>query len=852
MQAPRRIRPPWREERSAAMGGRSGAVAVFIIFLLMCVAGEAGAQKLSDEVRYSARDSIRYDLAEQAVYLYGAASVRYMGTQLTAERIIFSFKNEEAMSFGAPDSTGNISGKPRLVQDGHTIDADSIRVNLKTKVGIIREVRTQEQEAWVHAGLSKRHANGEVHSLRGKLTTCDRPNPHYHFQVSRMMVLPDDKIISGPAFMKFRKVPTPLAIPFGLFPNKKGGSSGVLIPVWGNNPTLGYFLLNGGWYQQLGERADLSLTGDVYSRGSWALRAITRYRSRYRYSGNLQLNHSTLLSGDPEFPDFSRQRNFFVNWSHQVDARASLTDRFSASVNLGTSNNYRNNFNSSVSDYLSNTFQSNISYTRLWPGKPFSLAVNALHRQNTLNQSFDITLPAITFNLQRILPVQMLRPAGAPSRWYDQLALTYTANIDNRLSTTEERLYMENIPALAREARNGMRHTAAITTTLKNRYFAVNPEFRVTDRWYLETLRRTYLPEPDTVVTDTVSGFRRAGEWSAGATLTTKLYGMYTFRGGTIKAIRHTITPNVGLSYRPDNSTRIEGPFGTNGSLGTYSPFQIGIYGEPSVGESGSINLGVIQNLEAKVRDNKAMRSDTSGQGGITLKKIKLLDFLGINSSYDMLKDSVRWSPVAIAARTLIANAINLNVNSTWDPYAVDFDGQRTNRSERSATGGFARMLYTNMALGVELKSKRYGQAPDANPTANQVVQDSDPAKGARQSFNMPWRLGVNYSYDISRAYREGTFTQDERKSVLFNGDVTVLKHWKLGGQSGYDLVAGEWTPTSLNLYWDLHCWEFNFNITPIGLRKSFMVRINVKASILRDMKYEQRRPYGNQNNLLY
>ena len=79
-----------------------------------------------------------------------------------------------------------------------------------------------------------------------------------------------------------------------------------------------------------------------------------------------------------------------------------------------------------------------------------------------------------------------------------------------------------------------------------------------------------------------------------------------------------------------------------------------------------------------------------------------------------------------------------------------------------------------------------------------------------------------------------------------------MLKHWKLGGSSGYDIVAGEWTPTALNLYWDLHCWEFNFNIIPIGLRKSFMFRINVKASILQDLKYELRRPFGEQQNLLF
>jgi hypothetical protein len=54
------------------------------------------------------------------------------------------------------------------------------------------------------------------------LTTCDRPKPHYHFKVSRMMVIPDDKIVTGPAYMKFGKVPTPLAVPFGLFPNAEG------------------------------------------------------------------------------------------------------------------------------------------------------------------------------------------------------------------------------------------------------------------------------------------------------------------------------------------------------------------------------------------------------------------------------------------------------------------------------------------------------------------------------------------------------------------------------------------------------------------------------------------------------
>ncbi|MCW5898942.1 MAG: LPS-assembly protein LptD [Flavobacteriales bacterium] len=812
------------------------------------LAVDARAQALESEVRYEARDSIRYDLRRQTVYLFGAATVKYEGVQLSAERISFSFKNEEASAFGAPDSTGAVTGKPRFTQEGHTFEADSIRYNFRTKTGLIREVRTEEQGTWVHAGLSKRRPDGEVHGLGGMLTTCDRPKPHYHFKVTRMIVMPDDKIVAGPAYMKVGNVPTPLAVPFGLFPNKKGRSSGILIPVWGSSDQLGYFLLNGGYYLPLSDHWDVQLTGDIYSRGSWAARTITRYRTRYRYSGNLDLNHSTLLSSDPEFPDFSRQQNFFVRWNHQVDPRASLTDRFSASVNVGTSANFTNNFNSSTNDFLSNTFQSNIAWSRIWPGKPYNVAVNLRHSQNTLNRTFDITAPAITANLQRIFPVQMLRRPGAPSRWYDQFGLNWSTSFDNRLSTTEERLYWGNLPTLAGEMRNGVRNTGALTTTLKNRFFSLNPEMRFTNRIYFDYLALALDPETNTTRRDTLPGLRGATDWSAGATLTSKVFFTYTYRGGWLKAIRHVITPSAGFNYRPDTGTEITGPFGPDGGIITYSPFDIGIYGKPSSGESGSINLGLIQNIEAKVRDRKG-----STPGEEATKKIKLIDFLGITGNYDMLRDSLRWSPVNIAARTALFNKLNLNLVSLWDPLAVNAQGQRIDRPEAAVSGRLARMVYTNVALGFDVKSPKYGQAIGEAPANDQqVVEETDPGKGARINFSLPWRLGLNYSYDINRIWFADSFTDNDRQSVLFNGDINILKHWKLGFSSGYDLVAEEFTPSSINLYWDLHCWEFNLNVIPTGLRKSFMFRINVKASILKDLKFEQRRPYGGDPGLLY
>jgi hypothetical protein len=816
----------------------------------MWVASGAWAQALQQQVEYEARDSIRYDMRTQMVYLYGAATVKYGDVQLTADRIGFSFKNEEAIAFGVPDSTGNVTGKPNFVQAGHAVEADSIRYNFKTKQGLIREVRTQEQETWVHAALSKRHANAEVHSRGGMLTTCDRPYPHYHFKVSKMIVIPDDKIVTGPAYMKFgRKIPTPLAVPFGFFPNKKGGSSGILIPTYGNSDQFGYFLLNGGYYIPVSDRLDQQITGDIYSRGSWALRSLTRYKTRYRYNGNLDLSRNVMITGQREFPDYTRQVNFFVRWNHLVDPRASLTDRFNASVNFGTSNHFTNNLNSSQYDYLSNTFQSNISWTHLWPSKPYNIGVNLRHSQNTLTRQFDITVPSITFNVQRFFPFQVAsRPAR---RWYDQIGISLTSNFDNRLSIHEDSLRTLPLQRLLRRMQNGFRHTASVSSTFKTKFFTVNPEFRVTDRMYFQQLRRTTFLSGEELITstDTLPRFAAPFEWSAGANLTSKLYGMYNLRGDRVQAIRHVITPNAGFNYTPGNNTEVYGPFGSNGTWSSYSPYDIGIYGKPAGQESGALNLGLIQSLEAKVRDGKATGTEVAS------KKIRLIDFVGINSSYDLLRDSLKWSPVSLNARTALFNRINVNHVSVWDPLAVNDLGQRIDRSERSVTGKLARMIYTNWAIGFDVKSPKYGQPINDTPAAGAdqtVVEDSDPSRGARVDFRIPWRLNVNYSHDINRSYLGGGYTNIQRQSVIFNGDFNIMKWWKIGFSSGYDLTAEEWTPTTLNLYWDLHCWEMNLNVIPIGLRRSFTFRINVKASVLRDLKFEQRRPIGTDGNYLY
>lgn len=826
----------------------AAARAIFLTLVSVTMGQTALAQALESEVKYGARDSMRYDLANQTVYLFGAATVKYQDIELVADRIRLDLAREEVQAYGTLDSLGAPVGQPEFTQGGQLVTADTIRYNFQTKEGLIKEVRTSESQLYALAHVSRRHANGEIHSLGGSLTTCDRPRPHYRFDVSKMIVIPDDKIVMGPAMMKIGNVPTPLVVPFGFFPNHKGGSAGLLVPTWGTSDQFGFFLLNGGYYLPISDNFDQQLTADIYSRGSWGLRSVTRYRQRYRFNGNMDVQYSNKRNSIREYPDFSEQRTFFVRWNHLMDPRASLTDRFNASVNVGSSQSFTNNFNSSTVDYLSNTFQSNVNWSHLWPGKPYSLSVAARHSQNTLNRTFDVTLPSVNFNVQRFFPGTWLRPEGAVGqRWYERIGVTWSSVFENRLRTTEDQISLENLPELIGRMRNGVRHTASVSTSLKHRAFTLTPQLNLTDRNYFDALEKTYYPASDSVAVDTVPGLRNVFDWNIGATATSKFYGMYAFHGGRLKAIRHVITPSASLTYLPGNDTRITGPFGPGGSTASYSPFDIGIYGQPSPQASGLVSLGLVQSVEGKMLSRKP---DAKGDPQFT--KIKFLDYLGINANYDLLKDSVNWSPVNIAARTRLLNVVDLNLASNWDPYATDSQGRQVDRPTRTVDGSLAHLRNATAALGFDLQSKRYGKPVAERNSDDQVVAEADPSKGARINFSLPWHLRVNYSWSMTRNYRAAEFTEQQTQSVLVSGDLNILKSWKLGFSSGYDMEAQEWTPTSLNLYWDLHCWEFNANVIPLGVRKSFTFRINVKASVLHDLKYELRRPFGNKNELLY
>lgn len=787
---------------------------------------------LDSKVKYKATDSIRFDMKTQQIFLFGKAEIYYEDIELKAEEIESNLDSNVVTAKGKQDTTGKFYGEPVFKQAQKEFNAHEIKYNFNSKKGLITDVKTQEGEGYIHGNKIYKNPDNVLYIKNGKYTTCNLAEPHYHFGATKLKVIPNDKIITGPADLFIENAPTPFAIPFGFFPNTNKQRSGIVIPEPGESAQFGFFMLNGGYYLYINEHLDAQLTGDFYSKGSWGTKFNSNYKNRYHFNGNVNLSYSVFKNSEEEFPDYSERKDFFFRWRHNQDQKARPNSVFSANVNFGTTSNFVNNFNSTSNDYLSSTANSSISYTKKWSNSPFTLNLNASHSQNNLTKLITVRLPDVALNMARIYPLKSKNTIGN-QKFYEKIGVGYAMNARNEVTALDS-LYNINEPQyLTEKFKNGMRHNIPINTSLKVfKYFSLTPSFNYSEIWYLKTINKNWSDTSNTVITDTINGFSRGNSYSVSANLTTKVYGMYTFKSKKIKALRQVITPSVGLSYIPENTSGLRSYTDSSNTTYEYSIFKDGIYGTSHSAKAGLLNFSLLQNFEMKVRNNK----DTANP----ISKITLLDNLGFTTNYNMLADSFNWSNISINARTNIFKKINLNFNGTLDPYALDTNETRINKSHMSQEGGLGRLTNANLSVNFALRSKvnRKKEKESKFATEEELAYINSNLDDYID-FEIPWTLNIGYNVNYSKP----TFEDSKRviQTLNFSGDLSLTKKWKVGFTSGYDFQNHKYTYTTLNLYRDLHCWEMSLQWIPIGVRQSYLFTIKVKSSILQDLKLTRR-----------
>lgn len=789
---------------------------------------------IKSRVTYKANDSIRVDLGNGLVYLFGSSEVYYDNIILKAEEIEISMDSNEVTARGKQDSTGKWFGEPVFTENGQEVKSHEMRYNFETKKGLIMDAMTHEGENYIHGAKIYKTPDDILYIKHGKYTTCNLDHPHYFFSAKKLKIIPNDKIVTGPANLIVEDVPTPIAIPFGLFPNSNKQKSGIIIPEPGESAQYGFFLINGGYYWAINNNISTQFTGDFYSKGSWAGRVTTNYKKRYKYTGNFSFDHSEFKNSYPEFPDYSETQNFFIKWNHTQDPKARPNSTFSANVNFGNSENFQNNYNSTGQQYLTTSFNSSIAYRKMWAGKPYSMSINGYHSQNTLNKTVTVRLPELAFNVSRIYPFKKKKALGN-QKFYEKIGLSYSMNTKNEVTASDSLFTLNNFNLLQREFRNGMKHTIPIGTNIKMfKYFTLTPNANYSEVWYLESINKTYDDQTGQLTTDTLNGFVRGNTYNASVNFTTKIYGMYQYRGKVIKALRHVMTPSIGVSYTPENNIGLRSYTDTNNVEHEYSIFQNGIYGQPHSVEAGLLNFGLLNNFEMKVRNRK----DSLGQD----TKIKLLENLSFRSSYNMVADSLNWSNIQIGARTYIFKKISLNFNASVDPYALDSNTTtgvitKVNESQWSRSRDIGRLTSANLAVGFMLKGKSSNEDKTSPYATEHELEYIKANPEAYIDFDVPWTFSVNYNV----RYSKPQYQSDVIQTLNFSGDLSLTPKWKIGFNSGYDFELKDLSYTSVDIYRDLHCWEMRFNWIPFGQRQSYLFTIKVKSAILQDLKLTRR-----------
>ncbi len=817
-----------------------------------------------------AEDSTFYDDKTQTFYLYGRARVTYEDFEIDADYIRVDEKNKIIFASGQTDPlTKRYIGRPISKQGKEKpVTSDSLRFHYETKKGKIYNASSEQDGNFITGGQVKKLNETEAAYRNIIFSTCDLPYPDTHFGIVITKGIGEkNRIISGPAFLEIEGVPLPLAIPFGFFPKPETRSSGVILPTAGEDQKLGFYLRNFGYYIALNDYIDLTSTGTFYSKGSYALNVASRYLSRYKYSGDVSLSYSSTNYGLPGDPG---NKDFHIDWTHSQNPNSNPGTTFSASVNAGTSGFFQHNpategYN--LNNLTSSSLRSSIAYGRVWEGTPFNFTANLSHSQDLVNKTVTLELPTFNFNMSTISPFDSKDRVGE-QKWYQKITVGYSLQGTNKVNDVPEAELFKG-STLSKRLQNGFEHQIPIgfnQNLLKYFQFSANADY--TERWYFQSIRERYdrgsIPGQDAFVLDTVNGFKRAGEYTLGASLSTKIYSMLTFKNSSIQAIRYVATPTFSFSYHPDFGDPSYGYYQTAVSNATipypisyqrYSIFQNAVYGGPSEGKSAGLGLSIDNNIEAKMRPKS---TDTSTTG----KKIKILEGFSVSTFYNFAADSFKLSAIQFSGHTgLFKNKVNVSFGGSLDPYVTQvrdsISGGRIFKYKTPINrytfqdGKFPVLTQFNISASASLNPSVFQPHQNANPPPNTLnnmnpeqaaklaLLNSDPS--AYVDFNVPWNLSINYSFNYNNSYISTGVTN----TVQLSGDVSVTKKWKVQYTTNYDIRAGKLSSaTSFGIYRDLHCWDLSMQWLPFGYYKSYNVTLRVKASILQDLKLTKRSDY--------
>ena len=854
---------------------------------------------IDSPVEYSADDSLTYDAVSSRAYLYGNSKVKYQNMDLASENIFMSLDSNVVHATGKMDSTTHdLTGTPVFKMGSDQYESDTMAFNFKTKKGLITSVYTQQEDGFLTSEISKRGANGEMFLQHGRYTTCDDPHPDFYIAMSRAKVRPGKDVVFGPAYLVVADVPLPLAVPYGFFPFTKSYSSGFIMPTYGDESDRGFYLRDGGYYFAVSDKMDLKLTGEIYTKGSWGIKANSTYRKRYKYSGTFEMSYLNTVTGDKNMPDYVKRTDFRLGWNHRQDSKANPFSNFSARVNYSTQSYDQNNLSSMYNPQYrtQSTRTSSVSYNTNFSSLNMALATTMNIAQNMRDSSLTLTLPSLDITISKFYPFRRKKMVGS-ERWYEKISMSYRGSFTNEITTKEDKLMHSDF---RRDWTNGMTHSIPVQASFSLfDYINLTPSFNFKDNTTFIKQHKSWDQERQKEVTDTLTGFYNVYTWDLSFSMNTKLYGFWIpnrkIFGDKVDRIRHVVSPSISFSYAPNFGTSRYGYYDSYEKTDTagnvvevvdYSPYAIGKGTAPGTSRTYRVSFELGNNVEMKVKSD----DDSTGY-----KKISLIDELKFRTGYNFAATVRPMDDVNVDLRLKLTKSYTFSLNARFASYVYEADsvGATPKVSEHTTywqLGKLGRFQGISQSFNYTIDNNKIGnlikwlkgervdkkdkkkKPGEEDEDEEEDIRDLDTnldkdlgkdktndRKGSSMAetdedgymqFKMPWSLSLGYGITM----REGTtdfnyetmrypykFTQN----LNCRGDITLSDGWRISLQSGYDFDNHKISMTTASLSRDLHCFSMSCQVT-LAPYTSYNFSFRCNASTLADaLKYDKRSSYS-------
>lgn len=801
-----------------------------------------------ESTRYRSESATLY-AEERRIFLDGKAMTQRGTTTLEADSITY----QEATCLIAASGNPNLFDKETVLTGG-----GGVRYDTCLRRGVVTRALTtfkQNSTDWFLRGnLAQDSSASRVFASSSDITSCDLPEPHYHFKAKEVKWISQTIMIARPAVLYVRDVPI-LWLPFVFADGRTGRRSGILIPRFGINdiirPNTGYSrqVTNLGYYWAPNEYFDLTGRFDWYSNRYIQYGISGQYRWLNRFlSGNFGYNSQREDTGN---------RSTNIRWDH--------IQNFDLSTSLNLSINYASNtsvVNNNAVDPLLNTQQilSSMNFSKRFAWGNVNLGANR-RQPLTPNQATTMQLPALAISPK---PIDLGRditwspafsvtndltsnsPIGPviqalPGGGFDTLNLTFDSRATAASFDTPFRIGgfdWRNSFTLNDQQRNGRDIPAAVKipdpSTLDPTDSIVvarvyNGDFSTAFNWEtginLPTLfRGSWKLQPAVGIANASAagpfGIRNRntnGDWifqgkrlNLGVTASPTFFGF--FPGfGPIARIRHSFSPTVSYTYNPAASVSPE-----------YARALVGP-GVPLVTKTDptqTLSVGLSQNFEGK---SKPAPGDTTD--GRDARKYRLLGITTSPMQYDFeqaQKPGLTGWRTQFMTNTFqsdLAPGFSLSLtHDLWRGQAgLDSSSFSPFLSSASASVGISSGTMDALARLFGLKKKAVA-AKEAPPPPSSYVANQN-RNGRAPSFNRPdngntynptgdRRFTANFNYSLAR---DRTRVQPDQQSLGFATSFSPTPFWTVAWSSQYNITLNKFESTNVALERNLHEWKAAF-----------------------------------------